>query len=109
MTIIGDATIPPEYVTNTDESDALALNMAPEIGMGESVSSAVCELTGMATGEDAAALAYPAGATVTGNVVTQIFDARPLEVGSYRWIWNVTLNTGALRSYRTILRVRGHD
>lgn len=109
MTIVADATIPPEYISNTDESDALALDMTPEIGVGETVQSAANELTDMLSGVDVAPTGFPTGATIAGNVVTQRFDARLLPVGSYRWIWNVTLNTGTVRSYRTILRVRGHD
>lgn len=109
MTIVGDSTIPAEYITNTDEADALALDMTPEIGAGETVQSAANELTDMLSGVDVASSGFPTGASVAGNVVTQRFDARPLAIGSYRWIWNVTLNTGTVRSYRTILRVRGHD
>jgi S1-C subfamily serine protease len=109
MTVVGDSTLPSEYVTNTDESDALALDMAAELGTGESVASAACELTSLNTGANAAVMGFPAGATVTSNVVTQVFDARGLSEGPYRWIWNVTLNTGAIRSYLTILRVRNHD
>jgi hypothetical protein len=46
---------------------------------------------------------------VASNVVTQQFDARELAPGHYEWIWNVTLNTGAVRSYRLLLRVENHD
>jgi hypothetical protein len=46
---------------------------------------------------------------VLSNVVTQQFDARGLTPGRYDWIWNVTLNTGAVRSFLTSLRVENHD
>lgn len=109
MTMVGDSTSPSEYITNTDEVDALALDMTLEIGAGESVASAACELTNMATGLDVAPAGFPQAATVAANVITQRFDARPLAEGTYRWIWNATLNTGAVRSYLTVLRVRNHD
>lgn len=102
-------TSPAEYVTNTDEVDALALDMTPDLGVGESVASAVCELTSMATSADVAPTGFPGAATVAGNVVTQRFDARVLAAGVYRWIWNVTLNTNAVRSYKMTLTVRNHD
>lgn len=109
MTIVDETTNPTTYITNTDETDALALDMTLEISAGESVASAACELTNMATGADVASTGFPFGATVAANVITQRFDARPLAEGAYRWIWNATLNTGAVRSYLTVLRVRNHD
>lgn len=109
MTIVDDSTNPSTYITNTDETDALALDVALELGLAESVGSAVCELVNMSSDLDVTSDGFPASATVAGTVVTQRFDARPLTEGPYRWVWNVTLNTGAVRSYLTILRVRNHD
>ncbi len=48
-------------------------------------------------------------ATVASTVVTQRFDATVLTPGQYEWIWNATLNTGATRSYRLLLKVENHD
>jgi hypothetical protein len=105
----GVATSPAEYITNTDESDALALDVAAEIGLTETVVSAACELRTAYTREDVTGTAFTLPATVATTVVTQRFDARGLTAGHYEWIWNVTLNTGAVRSYRTLLRVENHD
>lgn len=108
-TVVTDVTSPQEYVTNTDEVDALALDVTPELGVGETVLSAACELMRMDSGADVAAAGFPTPAVPAGNVITQGFDARNLSPGPHRWIWNVTLNTGAVRSYRTLLRVTSHD
>lgn len=102
-------TNPYEYVTNTDETDALALNVVPDLTGSESVQSAACELHKTYTREDVTATGMPQGAAVASNVVTQGFDARGLTPGHYQWIWNVTLNTGAIRSYESLLRVENHD
>lgn len=111
-TITAAITTPSEYITNTDETDALSLDMAAELTGAEAVASAACELRDLTTDVDAlvaAPTAFPAVATAALNVVTQRFDARVLAPGRYSWIWNVTLNTGAVRSYRTVLRVVDHD
>lgn len=105
----GVATSPSEYITNTDEVDALALNVAADLAVGESATSATCEMRSVYLREAAPSGAFPAGATVASNVVTQQFNATVLTAGHYEWIWNVTLNTGAVRSYRTLLRVENHD
>jgi hypothetical protein len=106
---IGGVTLPSEYPTNTDETDALALDVSPELGQSESVASAVCELRDLYTRAAAPAAAFPSSATVATNVVTQRFDARELTPGRYEWIWNCTLNTGAVRSFKTVLLVEDHD
>lgn len=105
----GVATSPGEYITNTDETDALALDLSAELAMDETVVSAVSELRLMVNRVAAPSGAFPVGATVAGNVVMQQFDARVLSPGHYEWIWNVTLNTGAIRSYATTLNVQNHD
>lgn len=105
----GVATSPSDYITNTDEVDALALNVAADLGLTESVATAACELRQAYTREAAPPAAFPVAATVAANVVTQQFDATVLAQGHYEWIWNVTLNTGAMRSYKTLLRVENHD
>lgn len=102
-------TSPADYPTNTDESDALAFNMGAELGSGESIASAACELWRLEDHEDVSAVGFPSGATITTTVVTQPFDARVLTPGPHHWIWKVTLNTGAVRSYRTVLHVENHD
>jgi hypothetical protein len=93
----GVATSPDEYITNTDEVDALALDVTAELRGTEAVASAACELHRVLTHEDVTASAFLATATVLSNVVTQQFDARSLSPGRYDWIWNVTLNTDACR------------
>jgi hypothetical protein len=105
----GVATSPSEYITNTDETDALALDVAADLGVGESVGSAACELRNSYTRQAAPGGAFPQAATVASNVVTQQFDATVLAPGHYEWIWNVTLNTGATRSYSLVLKVLDHD
>lgn len=102
-------TSPSEYITNTDETDALALNVAAELAQGESIASAACELRRTVTREDVTQTGFPQPAQVASSVVTQRFDARVLAWGHYEWIWNITLNTGAVRSYSTLLRVDNHD
>ncbi len=106
---VGVATSPSEYITNTDETDALALDVAADLGAGESVASAECELRSAYTRLAAPAGAFPQAATVASTVVTQRFDATVLTPGQYEWIWNATLNTGATRSYRLLLKVENHD
>lgn len=103
------ATSPSEYITNTDERDALALDVTNELTGVEAVAEAVCEMRSAYTREDAPSGAFPLAATIASNVVTQQFDARVLTPGHYEWIWNITLNTGAVRSFRTLLRVENHD
>lgn len=103
------ATLPAAYATNTDETDALALNMTNELAVGETVASAACELRRRDDNTDVTATGLSIPATVADPVVTQRFDARVLEPGPYWWIWNVTLNTGAVRSYRTAFNVESHD
>jgi hypothetical protein len=105
----GVATSPSEYITNTDETDALALDVTAELAVGESVADAACELLRVLTREDVSSTAFPTGAAVVGNVVTQRFDARVLASGHYQWNWNCTLNTGAVRSFTTTLKVENHD
>src|SRR3954464_5614276 len=105
----GVATDPGEYITNTDETDALALDVTAELSGSEAVTSAACELHHVLTHEDVTSTAFTLGATVLVNVVTQQYDARNLAPGRYDWIWNVTLNTGAVRSFLTSLRVENHD
>jgi hypothetical protein len=102
-------TSPSEYTTNTDEYDALGLNVAPDLTGTESVAAALCEMRAAYTREDVTESGFPQLASVASNVVTQQFDARELVPGHYEWIWNVTLNTGAVRSYRLLLRVENHD
>lgn len=103
------ATSPSEYITNTDETDALALDITAELTGTEAVATAVCELRQVYTREDVSATGVSVGATVLSNVVTQRFDARGLAPGRYQLVWNVTLNTGAIRSYETLLIVQNHD
>jgi hypothetical protein len=105
----GVATSPSEYITNTDETDALALNASAELSASESVTNAACELRDLYTRVTPAGQFFPSGATVASNVVTQPYDARVLAPGRYEWIWTLTLNTGAIRSYRTLFRVENHD
>lgn len=96
------ATDPPTYTTNTKELDELSLTFASDLGEGESVASAVCTLIRADTGASA-----PTGlngaAEVASPVVTQGFDARNLSQGTYRLIWDATLNTGAHRAAFTLL------
>lgn len=108
-TVITDVTSPLEYITNTDEVDMLALDVSPDLAVGETVASAVCELVRMDTNADASDIGFPSPATILANVVSQQFDARLLSPVPHRWIWNVTLNTASIRSYRTLLRVTSHD
>lgn len=105
----GVATSPAEYITNTDEVDALALNATADLTGTEAVASAACELRDAYTRDPAPGGAFPSVATVASNVVTQQYDARVLTPAHYEWIWNLTLNTGAVRSYRTLLKVENHD
>jgi hypothetical protein len=44
-----------EYITNTDEIDALALDVTAELSGSEAVSTAVCELRHVLTHEDVTA------------------------------------------------------
>jgi hypothetical protein len=104
-----DVTSPAEYVTNTDEVDALALNVAADLTGSETVATAQCEMRGAYSRTEVTVIGFTSPATVNSNVVTQAFDARGLAPGHYEWIWNVTLNTGAIRSYRTLLKVESHD
>lgn len=103
------ATSPSEYTTNTDETDALALDVSADLTSPEAVTDAACELRSSYARIDVSSTGLPVVATVASNVVTQHFDARVLEPGHYDLIWNVTLNTGAVRSYRTTLKVEDHD
>ena len=102
-------TSPGSYRTNTDEVDALSLNVAAELSGAEAAVSAVCELVDYSTGTDVTATAFSGAAAVNSNVVTRTFDARSLPAGVYRWVWNVTLNTAAVRSFVTVLYVESHD
>jgi hypothetical protein len=100
-------TSPAGYSTNTDERDVLSLDVAADLTAPEAVASATCEL--WQAGTNVAATGFPSAPTVSGTVVSQEFDARVLTPAVYRWIWTVTLTTGAVRSYRTSLAVVSHD
>lgn len=105
----GVATDPAEYITNTDEIDWLAFDATNDLTGSEAVVSAACELRTVHERIDAPAAAFLTPATQASNVVTQKFDATVLAAVHYEWIWKLTLNTGAVRSYRTVLRVENHD
>jgi hypothetical protein len=108
-TTVTTRTRPYEYVTNTNETDALGFNPTAELTGTEAVASASCELRQVYTREDVSATGMSVAATVLANVVTQRYDARGLAPGHYQWLWNITLNTGAIRSYETLLIVENHD
>lgn len=102
-------TSPSEYTTNTDEYDSLALDVSGDLGVGETIASAECELRSAYARVDVTEAGFPSAAVPASPTVTQAFDARLLAPGHYEWIWNVTLNTGAIRSYRLLLKVENHD